>query len=310
MLAIVLTVLLYGVLIEPRFIVDVEHEGVSLPGLPPQWEGQRIAVAGDFQVGMWMDNEGAMRKAVARILELRPAAVLLAGDFIYEPGPESTGRKVAGIIDILRPLTREGLPTFAVLGNHDYGMMTEDEAPEPEASEEMARGLESIGIRVLRNESVPVVVDGAPLYIVGVDGHWPGRDRPLKALLGVPRGAPRIVLMHHPDSFPGFPEGSAPLAVAGHTHGGQVRIPFLPHWSWRELAVEGEVHTDGWIDDAGFGASGNRLYINRGIGMSVVPIRINCTPEVTVFTLRREEQRPSSGNTRPSAAWRGQGERR
>ncbi len=72
--------------------------------------------------------------------------------------------------------------------------------------------------------------------------------------------------------------------MAGHTHGGQVRIPFLPEWSWLTYAVEDEVHADGWID--GYGAPGNRLYVNRGIGFGTAPIRVNCPPEVTVFTLR------------------------
>ena len=90
--------------------------------------------------------------------------------------------------------------------------------------------------------------------------------------------------MHNPDSFEPLPSGTAPLAMAGHTHGGQVRLPFLPEWSWMTFAKEDEVHADGWID--GYGQPGNRLYVNRGIGFSIIPIRINCPPEITLFTLR------------------------
>ena len=89
--------------------------------------------------------------------------------------------------------------------------------------------------------------------------------------------------MHHPDTFASLPAGSAPLAIAGHTHGGQVRLPFLPRWSWMTLAKDEPVHVDGWIQD--YGAAGNRLYVNRGIGFSTIPIRINCPPEITIFTL-------------------------
>lgn len=93
-------------------------------------------------------------------------------------------------------------------------------------------------------------------------------------------------MMHNPDTFGRLPPSSAPLAVAGHTHGGQIRIPFTPEWSWITFKSEDEVHADGWIDD--YGAPGNRLYVNRGIGFSVVPIRINAPPEITMFTLRSE----------------------
>ena len=89
--------------------------------------------------------------------------------------------------------------------------------------------------------------------------------------------------MHNPDVFAELPAGTAPLALAGHTHGGQVRLPFMPSWSWFALVTQDAVHTDGWIDD--YGAPGNRLYVNRGIGMSGLPVR-NCRPEVTLITLQ------------------------
>ena len=107
--------------------------------------------------------------------------------------------------------------------------------------------------------------------------------------------------MHHPDSFAEIPAGAAPLAVAGHTHGGQVRIPLMPQWSWLTFVKEDEVHADGWID--GYGAEGNRLYVNRGIGFSVVPLRINCPPELTRFVLehgRAPSLRLSQEHVRPS----------
>ncbi|MFH7029531.1 MAG: hypothetical protein ACHBN1_30130 [Heteroscytonema crispum UTEX LB 1556] len=120
--------------------------------------------------------------------------------------------------------------------------------------------------------------------MVGIGSHWAKEDKPEVALAQVPNGAPRFVMMHHPDSFAAFPANTAPVAVAGHTHGGQIRLPFTPEWSWLSFTQEDEVDVDGWIDN--YGAPGNRLYVNRGIGFSIIPIRINCPPEVTLFTLR------------------------
>ena len=94
-------------------------------------------------------------------------------------------------------------------------------------------------------------------------------------------------MMHNPATFAKLEPASAPLAVAGHTHGGQIRVPFLPEWSYLRLFQDDVVHTDGWIE--GYGAGGNELFVNRGIGMSVLPIRINCSPAVSVFELHRGE---------------------
>jgi predicted MPP superfamily phosphohydrolase/membrane-associated phospholipid phosphatase len=279
-------VVVYGAGIEPRLILDVEAERVPIPSLPPEWDGRRIAVAGDLQVGMWWQNTGMMRRVVRRIVDERPAAVLLTGDFIYHAGDRPSD-EIEMVIEILRPLAESGIPTFAVLGNHDWGMRTRtDSTRSREAARLLESSLRRLGIRVLRNEAVPLRnrAGDEPLYVVGIGSRWAGLDEPTRAFARVPEGAPRVAFMHHPDSFAKIPAASAPLAVAGHTHGGQVRIPFTPDWSWLTFTTDDEVHADGWID--GFGRRGNRLYVNRGVGMSLLPVRIACPPELTLFTLR------------------------
>lgn len=130
------------------------------------------------------------------------------------------------------------------------------------------------------------------MYIVGLGSRWAGEDDPTAALADVPAGAPRLVFMHNADSFERLPPGAAPVALAAHTHGGQIRLPFMPQWSWLNFEKDDVVHADGWIHLADFGAAGNTLYVNRGIGFSDVPLRINCLPELTLITLRRA---PTSG---------------
>lgn len=85
----------------------------------------------------------------------------------------------------------------------------------------------------------------ALLYLVGVGAHWSNEDKPAVALAEVPDSAPRFVMMHHPESFALFPANSAPIVVAGHTHGGQIRLPFTPEWSWLTFTKEDRVHADG-----------------------------------------------------------------
>lgn len=285
LLGLIFALLIYG-LIEPYFI-DVESQIASIPGLSTPWVGQRIAVMGDWQVGMWLDNTSTIRRIVTRLIKVRPAAVLIIGDFIYGAGKDAA-EEIQQSIDLVRPLADSGIPTYAVLGNHDYGMKSKKGNPDVQQAAKLARALESVGVQVLENEAVLLsnkTQQETPFYLVGVGSYWANNDKPAVALAQVPNAAPRFVMMHNPDSFAKFPASSAPVAVAGHTHGGQIRLPFTPEWSWLTFVEEDKVHADGWADS--YGAPGNRLYVNRGIGFSIVPIRINCPPEVTLFTLQR-----------------------
>ena len=238
---------------------------------------------------MWLDNTQRVRRIVSRLLETPPALVLIAGDFIYHPG-EDEGAVIAEAVALVAPLAEAGIPTYAVLGNHDYAMPTEQASKDEALAERLRAALEAAGVQVLHNQTVSLPgptgrASLSPLYLVGVGAHIPREDDPQAALAELPPDAPRLVMMHHPESFKAFPAGSAPLAVAGHTHGGQFRIPFTPSWTWMSYTREDEVHADGWIQD--YGEAGNQLYINRGIGFSVVPLRLNCPPELTLFTLSR-----------------------
>lgn len=281
--------LLLWSLLEP-YIIDEQVYEVTLPRLPESWEGQQVAVIADLQIGMWLSNSQTVRRIITRVVKKRPALVLIAGDFVYLYGkrPSSAINKA---VKLVRPLVEAGLPTYAVLGNHDYRMPTE-RAPKDEALAERVRAaLEAAGVRVLHNEAIPLVspskrASEPPLYLVGIGSHVAREAHPEGALAGLPHNAPRLVLMHHPKSFKALPEDSAPLAVAAHTHGGQVRLPFTLARTWMSYSRENEIVTDGWIH--GYGKAGNHLYVNRGIGFSVAPLRFNCPPELTLLTLHRE----------------------
>jgi predicted MPP superfamily phosphohydrolase len=247
----------------------------------------------------------------------RPAAVLIAGDFVYhptnDPGEPREARdeletadvrelraQISEVITLLKPLTSAGIDTFAVLGNHDYAMRWPDSLPLPEIANDLTRALQASGVTVLRNSARPLGVRvfrrpaDRRLLVAGLDA-WSPRASDVGAMLAqVPGGAPRLVLMHNPLGFQHLPPGTAPVAFAAHTHGGQIRLPFLRHWTWMSLVKETPVAADGWIAPS-FGAAGNHLYVNRGIGFSVVPIRLNCPPELTWFTLTRAEAVPTDG---------------
>lgn len=304
----IILLLIWGAGIEPR-LVDLREETAGVPNLPKIWENKRIALIADLQIGMWLGNEGTVVKIVNRIIRERPAAVLVAGDFVYKPTDEDEREdveredvanfmtEVNESVALLRPVREAGIPVYAVLGNHDYGMGYPDSVKNERLAAAVRSALESAGMPVLDNRAVPLVLQhennaqkntptnaDESLYIVGIGSRYAGNAKPEIALAQVPENAPRVIFMHEPQSFAAIPANAAPAAFAGHTHGGQIRIPFTENWSWMSLFTDEKIHSDGWIEN--FGQPGNRLYVNRGIGFSSFPVRINCRPELTIFTLR------------------------
>ncbi len=277
-----LAVLLQGVLEPYRLVTDAVDGPV--PGLPESWRGAKVVVLADFQVGLFMDNRATVRRAVARAVAVRPAFVLLAGDFVHD-----TARGIEPVVELLRPLTAAGIPTYAVLGNHDFGMPTERHEPDRELAGALTWALQAVGVRVLENESTLLENEhGETLYLVGLASSLPPEDDPEQAFAAVPDGAPRIALMHHPDSYAKIPAYAAPLAFAGHTHGGQVRLPFAAGQSLLTRFRDGRRYDEDWARQ--HGSPGNRLYVTRGVGCSVLPVRLNCPPEFTLVTLMRPEE--------------------
>ena len=284
---------IYGAAIEPRF-VTTEHESAAIPALPAAWEGKQVAVFADLQVGMWWANRDAARKAVHKVVELKPALTLIAGDFVYD-ADSSVNSQMQEVLGILQPIIDAKLPTYAVLGNHDYELMNEHSEKDNRVARRVRFALDSAGIHMLDNKAVAVYPAGADstaanaLWVVGVGEKWAKNDHPDSALAHVPAGAPRIVFMHDPDSFVHIPAGAAPVAVAAHTHGMQLGIPYLSDWMWRTYFSDEGSGVAGWID--GYGQPGNHLYVNRGIGFSILPLRVGAPPELTVFTLKASGER-------------------
>jgi hypothetical protein len=206
-------------------------------------------------------------RIAARLLAARPDLVLLPGDFVSTHTPFVRRVAVEAVARALAPLAAAA-PTFAVLGNHDwyYG------------GERVAGALEAEGIPVLRNAAARVAAGGGDLWVAGLDDAWTGRADLAKALVGIDGAAPAILLSHVPDPFRDLPPGAALLTVAGHTHGGQVRVPGygplrtnsgLP----RQLAYG--LHQE----------DGRHLYVSGGVGTTALPVRFARPPEIALLTL-------------------------
>ncbi|WP_234082742.1 metallophosphoesterase [Azonexus sp. R2A61] len=241
---------------------------------PANWTGQplRIAMASDLHVGAPHAGIDALRRLVDRINAARPDLILLPGDFVIQgiPGGETVApERIAGELARLQA----PLGVFATLGNHDWW----------HGGGDVRQALEDAGIRVLENSAValPTTGDRQPLWLVGIGDDMTGHAQPATAFTSVPPGTASIVMMHDPANAPELP-ASTLVAFAGHTHGGQVRLPFFG-----ALIVPGRsprAHAYGWIPDAPA-----PTWVSAGIGTSTFPIRFNCPPEFVILQLGGKE---------------------
>ena len=258
-----------------RHWIEVTQIDIRLKGLPAAFEGLRIAQLSDIHMDEYTEPF-FLRDAVQRINRTQPDVVLLTGDYVSD-GPAGRDFAIGAAwqcANILRDLKCSRI--YAVLGNHDLAVSVL----------EVSAALIDNGFTLLRNASLPLERDGSRIWIAGLDDPVNGRPDPERTIPASIRNAinePIILMCHAPDYIDDLmlhPAGrSAGLVLSGHTHGGQVRLPFLKGF---DLPPLGKKYLQGSFQ---FGET--QLYVNRGIGTVGVPFRFNCPPEITQFTLRR-----------------------
>ena len=288
-LAILFLLGIWGFVVEPRFLLDVQIHDVEVPHLGSDWEGKKVALLADFQVGMWWGNTGMIKKAVRAAVEAEPSMVLIAGDFVYK----ADSSVVSQAVSLLEPLVEAEIPVVAVLGNHDYSLANVDGERNDDIAAYLRSSLEESGIVVLENDSYSLASDrSSPFHVIGLGSIWALRSDIGKAFGEVPADEPRVVIMHNPVVYRDIPADLGAFTVAAHTHGGQINFPFMPaSKSWLDIALPREVVAEGWAED-GIGRGNNRLYVSRGIGFSLLPIRFFCRPELTIFNLSQTSGEP------------------
>jgi uncharacterized protein len=256
--------LLYSTEGEP-FWVQVVERPLPIRSLPAALVGARLVQLSDIHIGGDVPDSYVLHW-FERVAAMKPDVLVVTGDLTQY---SSLGRAES----VYSHLPRGRLATICTLGNHDYGIGWS----ETDKADRLVAAVRGLGITVLRNE----MVDVAGLQIVGMDDLWAGRFHPAQAFASVdPKGA-TLCLSHNPDTadlegwgaFDGW-------ILSGHTHGGQVKPPFLPP---PRLPVRNKRYTSGEFELDG----GRRMYINRGLGF-LRQVRFNVRPEVTVFTLASE----------------------
>lgn len=264
LLAIAWITIAYGSFIEPRMVVThyqtIDISTKTASKTPGMQNHLRFAVISDLHAGESLSN-GTVTRTIETIRSLSPLpdAVLIDGDFIAGSNTALTQLEEFGSI-------APGIRTFAVLGNHDYI----DDALA------LTTMLEKFGIHVLRNESETVGSGTAKVAIVGLDDIWFGHPNFGEALGNVPKDMPKILLVHNPDAVLSLGIQTFDAIIAGHTHGGQIRLPIIG-------SVPPIPDVLGRAFDRGkFDWHGTPLLITSGIGTTGPPARLFVPPEVMV----------------------------
>jgi len=261
-------VVCWGFFIEPNRLV-VRQETLQLQHWPSGLSGLRIAVLSDLHVGSAYIDERKVRLIVARTNQLQPDLIVILGDYVTGNG--RTSHRVEP--EVFAPLLKDlhaPLGVYSVLGNHDWWYN----------GQKVRRALEANGIKVLEDEVAAIDVRGNSLWLVGLGDLWTRPQRIEETLAQVPEGATTIALTHNPDIFPQVP-ARVNLMLAGHTHGGQVRLPLIG--SVVESSRYGERYEKGHVVE-----NGHDLFVTTGIGTSIVPVRFGVPPEIVLLQLNSQ----------------------
>jgi len=262
--------ILRAAMIEPHQ-VEVTHQRIAIEKLPVEFHGFRVVQLSDVHHSPFLDEE-RINEAVRMANDLQPDLTVLTGDYIshsrdYIPGCARALGKL-----------RAAHGVFAVLGNHDHwtdGAM-------------MREALVRQGIRVLCNESARIEKGFSYINLAGVDDMLVKRDDLRKALEETNWDETRILLSHNPAIIREAARAGVDLVLSGHTHGGQI--------NWRLLTGRKDRKTARWLrrpsrrltrGHAQLGST--QLYVNRGLGTVVVPLRYGCPPEITILELLKSQ---------------------
>ena len=260
-LAVSLTHVARAALTEP-YMLSIEHKRIKHDRLPEPFYGFRVVQISDVHHGPFSSKE-QIEQAVDTANRLKPDIIALTGDYISKerlyaaPCAEMLGRLKA----------RHGV--YAVLGNHDHWV-------DAALITDLFR---AEGITVLINEGMRFEKNGAAFWLAGVDDTMVGLDDLSLALAGARRDEMKLLLAHNPVVLRRAARASVDVVLSGHTHGGQV-------------AIRGERSASGKVRRRllkGLGRQGNtQIYVNRGLGTVVLPIRYGCPPEISLLELRTE----------------------
>ena len=244
---------IYARFIEPKILLT--HHYKIQTGFKAKY-----ALISDIHLGVYNDAS-ILDRTVEKINTLKIDAVLVAGDFTYEAKKEE-------LETLFHAFKNIHVPIYAILGNHDC------EKPGPQIRDDLVPILEKLGVHIITNKAVEL--NG--ITILGLGSHW-AREDDVSLLKNYTKDTNLIVLTHNPDTVLDYEPSSPPkLTLAGHTHGGQIRIPYLYK---KVIPVQGEVLWDQGL----YQYKENQVFVTSGIGMIGLPMRFLIPPSIDIIEL-------------------------
>jgi uncharacterized protein len=241
--------------------IEISNHTIRIKNLPKAFDGLKLVHLTDIHHSKFVSFNDVFRMVELSNLQ-NPDVVLLTGDYITW-----SKKFIPPVAEALRGL-KSRLGVYAVLGNHDVRV----------DADQVTQALEKVQIKVLRNASARIDLKGDSLWIGGVDEYMYGQSDIRKAMTNVPRSQPRILLAHNPEIIDEAARHQVDFVLAGHTHGGQIKIPYMR--SLNIVTQPGREILEGFVRNGR-----TQMYISRGLGKVVVPVRILCPPEIPVFYL-------------------------
>ncbi|MGX6442125.1 metallophosphoesterase [Neobacillus sp. K501] len=259
---------LYANRIEPS-LLEINALDIRHPSIPLSFDGIKIVQFSDTHLGFHYTVK-QFKTLIKKINQLQPDLIFFTGDLMDEPNKFAEIHKIVPILQELNP----PLGKYCVFGNHDHGGYGSD----------IYRNLmELSNFTVLLNESRPIIQnDGSKIYLIGIDDHMLGRPNLDLAQKQVPSEAFKMLLSHAPDVADEAFTYQIQWQLSGHSHGGQVKIPFV---GALVIPPYAQNYPEGLYS---IGENNPlSLYVNRGIGTTRLPFRFMAKPELTVFTLKQ-----------------------
>ena len=251
----------YPLFIE-RYIITVNHYVIPVPNLPQAFDGLRVIHLTDLHYGPLMPLN-IIDTVIQKTNKLKKDIVVCTGDYVRGA---TAAQKIDGIWSVMAKLRApEGV--YTVLGNHDHWASTE----------QSLNCLNTSGHINLRHNAVPLSRDGDTLWFCGAGDLWEDHVNLDQVLKDIPEDACKIVLAHNPDTADTDYTVRVDLMISGHTHGGQVNLPFI---GTPMLPVKNKAYSSGFVR-----SHKTNVFISRGIGWAGIPLRFNCFPEIAILSM-------------------------
>ncbi|MFZ1289694.1 MAG: metallophosphoesterase [Melioribacteraceae bacterium] len=253
----------YPIFIE-RYLIKINTYKIPITNLPKEFEGFRIVHLTDLHYG-FLVPEMIINYIVEKTNSLNKDAIFLTGDYVHA---KNTTKEIDIVWPILNKLeARYGV--YNVLGNHDHWADTDKSLQYLNKS---GQNIQHIAKAIQKGDS--------KIWIGGTGDLWEDKIEIDKTFQKVPESDTKLLLAHNPDTADLQFETNVDLILSGHTHGGQVNIPFI---GTPVLPVKNKNYSSGFIK-----TKHSNLFISRGIGWAVLPVRFNCSPEIAILELTKK----------------------